>query len=148
MAREVMSVLWAVKKYRAYLWDQTCTLITGCSALTWIFKSQSLSSEIHHWALRLMEFDVRLQWHVGTPYQTPDALPCLSRFREPGGISMMRSPLRVHQGSIKREGGIGGGCCMPQAKGVVIPQEGHGGVANVVIRGAHCFPHAGAHYGR
>lgn len=39
MAREVVSVLWAVKKYRAYLWDQTFTLITSCSALTWIFKS-------------------------------------------------------------------------------------------------------------
>ena len=50
------------------------TLITHCSALTWLFKSQSLTLQYHRLALRLMEHDTTLAWRPGTQYQLPDAM--------------------------------------------------------------------------
>ena len=52
--RECMAVIWAVNKFQPYLWGRPFTLITDCSALTWLFKSQSLTPKYHRWALRLM----------------------------------------------------------------------------------------------
>ena len=71
--RECMAVMWAVSKFQPYLWGQPFTLITDCSALTWLFKSQSLAPKYHRWALRLMEHDITLKWRPGTQHQLPDA---------------------------------------------------------------------------
>ena len=40
-ARECMAVMWAVSKFQPYLWGRRFPLITDCSALTCLFKSQS-----------------------------------------------------------------------------------------------------------
>ena len=40
-------------------------LITDCSAITCLFKKQALSSKLHLWALKLMEYDMDLQWRSG-----------------------------------------------------------------------------------
>ena len=53
--RECLAVLWAVDKFTSYPLARPFTLITDCSALTWLFKSQTLSSKYHRWALRLMQ---------------------------------------------------------------------------------------------
>ena len=44
---EVMAVLWAVDHFRPYVWGRRFALITDCSALTGLFKSRDLSSELH-----------------------------------------------------------------------------------------------------
>ena len=49
-------------------------LITDCSALTWLFKSQPLTPKYHRWALRSMEQDITLKWRPGTQHQLPDAM--------------------------------------------------------------------------
>lgn len=45
--REVMAVLFAINHPRPCLWGRTFALITDLSALTWLFKSQALSSKLH-----------------------------------------------------------------------------------------------------
>ena len=82
--REVMAVLWAIQHHRPYLWGRKFVLITDCSALTWLFKSQALSSKLHRWALRLMEYDMDLQWRPGANHQLPDALSRLPLGDAPG----------------------------------------------------------------
>jgi len=72
--RECMAVMWAVNKFQPYFWGRPFTLITDCSALTWLFKSQSLTPKYHRWALRLMEHDITLKWRPGTQHQLPDAM--------------------------------------------------------------------------
>ena len=67
-------MLWAVDKFASYLQARPFTLITDCSALIWLFKSQALSAKYHQWALRLMQYDIDLQWRPGTKHQFADAL--------------------------------------------------------------------------
>ena len=72
--RECLAVLWAVDKFASYIQARPFTLITDCSALTWLFKSQALSAKYHRWTLRLMQYDMELQWRPGTKHQFADAL--------------------------------------------------------------------------
>ena len=80
--REVMAVLWAVEHFRSYLWGRRFTPRTDCSALTWLFKSQTLTPKLYRWALRLMEYDMDLKWKAGQNH-LPDALSRLPRFETP-----------------------------------------------------------------
>lgn len=81
--REVMAVLWAVVYFRPYLWGRKFTLVPDCSALTRLFRSQTLSSKLHRWALRLSEYHMDLQWRPGSRHQLPAALSTLPRFDSP-----------------------------------------------------------------
>ena len=45
-----------------------------CSALAWLFKNQTLSAKYHRWALRLIQYDIELQWRPGTKQQYGIAL--------------------------------------------------------------------------
>ena len=63
-------MFWAVDHFRPYVWGRR---------FTWLFKSRDLSSKLPRWALRLIEYDMDLQWQPGTRHQLPDALsrvPC------------------------------------------------------------------------
>lgn len=81
--REAAAVLWAVEHYRHYVWGRQFRLVTDCSALVWLFKSQNLSPKLHRWALRLMEYDMVLEWKEGCKHHLPDALSRLPRFDQP-----------------------------------------------------------------
>ena len=50
-----MAVLWAMQYHRP--WGKKFVFITDCFTLMWLLKSQALSSKLHRWALRLMEYD-------------------------------------------------------------------------------------------
>ena len=82
--REVMVVLWAIEQHRPYLWGKKFRHITDCPAITWLFKSQTFSSKLHRWALRLTEYDMELQWRPGANHQLPDALSRLPIGDAPG----------------------------------------------------------------
>ena len=79
--REVLGVLYGIEQFRTYLQHRRFTLVTDCAALTWLFTSQNLSSKMHRWALRLMQFDIELKWRKGEDHTAPDAL---SRLRSRG----------------------------------------------------------------
>ncbi|CAB1107107.1 unnamed protein product [Ectocarpus sp. CCAP 1310/34] len=66
--RECMGVLWAVEHFRSRF-----KLVTDWSALTWLFRSRELCPKLHRWALRLMEYDLELEWKAGVEHVLPDA---------------------------------------------------------------------------
>ena len=70
-----MAVFWAVDHFRPYVWGRR---------FTWLFKSRDLSSKLHRWALRLIEYDMDLQWRPGTGHQFPAALSRLPCSESPG----------------------------------------------------------------
>ncbi|CAB1108851.1 unnamed protein product [Ectocarpus sp. CCAP 1310/34] len=72
--RECMGVLWAVDHFRPYLAGRRFKLVTDCSALTWLFRSRELCPKLHRWALRLMEYDMELEWKAEVEHVVPDAL--------------------------------------------------------------------------
>ena len=55
--REFMAVQWAVAHVRPYLAGRPFTLVTDCSALTWLFHSCNLKPKLYRWSLRLAEYD-------------------------------------------------------------------------------------------
>ena len=69
-----LGALYGVDQSKTYLQHRRFTLVTDCAALTWLFTSQHLSSKMHRWALRLMQFDIDLQWRKGGEHAAPDAL--------------------------------------------------------------------------
>ena len=71
-----MAVLWAIKHFRQYVAGGRFTLVTDCSALTWLFRSRNLDPKLHRWALSLQEYDIDLRWRAGSANLVPD---CLSR---------------------------------------------------------------------
>ena len=70
-----MAVLWAVTYSRSYLAGRSFTLVTDCSALTWLVRSCDLDPKLYRWALHLGEFDMTMRWRAGSSHQLPDALP-------------------------------------------------------------------------
>ena len=71
---ECMAVLWGVGHFRQFLAGREFSPVTGCSALTWLFRSRNLSPKLHRWALRLEKYDIVLQWRAGAINLMPDAL--------------------------------------------------------------------------
>ena len=85
--RECLVVVWAVDKFASCLQGWPFILIMGCSALTLLFKNQALSAKYHRWALRLMQYDMELQWRPGSKDQFADALS-LSHARQTRGATV------------------------------------------------------------
>ncbi|CAN0016976.1 unnamed protein product, partial [Sphacelaria rigidula] len=72
--REIVAAWRSVERYRSYLWGREYTLVTDCSALTWLFRSQKLWPKFHRWTLRSMEYDMVLKWRVGHEHQLLNVL--------------------------------------------------------------------------
>ena len=71
-----MAVLWPIKHFRQNVAGRRFALVTGCSALTWLFRSRNLDPKLHRWALSLREYDIDLRWRAGSVNLVPD---CFSR---------------------------------------------------------------------
>ena len=52
--REYLAVLQVIDKFASYLQARPLTLISDCSALAWLFKSQALSVKYPRWEHRLV----------------------------------------------------------------------------------------------
>ena len=72
--REARAALFSLDHFRTYLLHRPFTLVTDCSAITWLFTSQHLSSTMYRYALRMMAFSMTLQRRKGTEHTVPDAL--------------------------------------------------------------------------
>ena len=76
-----MALQWAVAHFRPYLAGRPFTLVTDCSALTWLFRSRNLNPKLCRWSLRLADYDITMQWTASSSHQLPDTL---SRLLRPG----------------------------------------------------------------
>lgn len=78
--QECFAVIWAFKRYRAYLEDRMFTLRTDSKALTWLQNFRETKSKLMRWSLLLQEFRYRVEHVPGKNNELPDAL---SRHPEP-----------------------------------------------------------------
>ena len=67
-------MLWGVRHFRQFLAGRRFSLVTDCSALTWLFHSRNLSPKLCKCALRLAENDMVLRWQAIAENPMPDAL--------------------------------------------------------------------------
>ena len=71
---EVSAVVYAVQKFRYYLWGQRFELIIGCKAMEWLTTTAKLRSKLARWSLLLAEYDFSITHRPGKDNTVPDLL--------------------------------------------------------------------------
>ena len=85
---EVGAVVWAVQRFRYYLYGHHWQLITDCKAMEWLKTTAKLRGKLARWSLILAEYDFDIKHRPGKLNTVPDYL---SRqpvdHKEEGGVS-------------------------------------------------------------
>ena len=77
---EVSAVVYAIQRFRYYLWGKPFKLITDCKAMEWLTTTAKLRSKLARWSLILAEYDMDIVHRAGKDNTVPDLLS-----RQPSG---------------------------------------------------------------
>lgn len=72
--RELLAILFAINKFRGYIEGTHFTVITDCSALTWLQKFTESSGRLARWSLKLAQHSFDVRHRPGKLNVVPDIL--------------------------------------------------------------------------
>ncbi|CAF4800983.1 unnamed protein product [Pieris macdunnoughi] len=72
--KELLSIVWAIKYFRPYLYGKKFTIYTDHRPLTWIMSIKDPNSKLTRWRLRLAEYNYDVQYKKGKANTNADAL--------------------------------------------------------------------------
>ena len=76
MEKEAFAAIWALQKYRQWIFGSEVTLYSDHNPLTFLTESSPKSSKLMRWSLALQEFRVSFRFKPGRENLAAD---CLSR---------------------------------------------------------------------
>ena len=167
---ECLAVVWAINKFRPYVYGRHFTVVTDHIALRYLQTLKDPNMRLTRWSLLLQEFDFEVKTKKGTLHRDADAL---SRYpvkdTETYSPEVFVSPL-MNVADLQRQDPKWGIMIKNLEKGLPVPKEfvlregilykqlkdKHGikcvmliprGLRSIVLRSCHDDPSSGAHLG-
>lgn len=72
--RELLSIVYAIEKFRPYIDGAHFTVVTDHSALQWLHKMKDPHGRLARWAMKLQQFSYDIVHRPGKVHTVPDAL--------------------------------------------------------------------------
>lgn len=72
--KELLSIVWAIKYFRPYLYGRKFKIYTDHRPITWIMSLKDPNSKITRWRLKLAEYDYEVIYKKGKLNTNADAL--------------------------------------------------------------------------
>ena len=72
--KECLALVWAVKKFRFFIWGRPIRIVTDHHALCWLQSKKDLAGRLSRWAMQLMEYKYTIAHKDGRLHADADAL--------------------------------------------------------------------------
>ena len=72
--KECLAIIWAVKRFRPYLFGRKFTIVTDHCGLTYLMTAKDLANRLARWSLTLMDYQFDIQYNKGKLHTDADFL--------------------------------------------------------------------------
>ncbi|KAI9552214.1 pol polyprotein [Daphnia sinensis] len=72
--QECLALVWAVQKFKIFIWGTKIKVITDHHALCWLLRKKNLTGRLARWSLQLQDLDIEVVYKSGRLHTDADAL--------------------------------------------------------------------------